>query len=421
MKKLKSGWLIGSIIVLLMLVNGCAGSTTADPNTAQTIDEPSVPKQLRSRQIIVALPGRLRSDWPSISRDLQTQYQLRPVGEFPLTSIDVQCLVYQVPPEQAIETIIAKLKVDPRVELVQRNQNFEGLQSANPAAYAALAYGAKLIKADQAHAVSTGQGVSIAVIDTGADIDHPALRGRIAATATFVDGGEPSFRTDRHGTAIAGIIAAQSENANLIGIAPDAQLTLLKACWYANPTDTKARCSSWTLAKALDYALNHQIKVVNLSLGGPTDTLLARLLAAAEQRQMVVVVATLENPNDPGFPASLQSVIPAVAADIKSRVAPLRWRDIPFAAAAPGIDIVAPAPQAGYSLLSGSSLAAAHVTGVVALLLQQAPQATPEQIRMALRTSTKPVAETRSATTPMVGMIDACAALAQQSPQRRCP
>lgn len=421
MKKVKLAWLLSLAAAVLVLLSSCASSTATDPSMAEAIDEPGVPKQLRSRQIIVALPGRLRSDWPTISRALQTQYQLRPVGEFPLTSIDVQCLVFQVPSEQPIESVIAKLKADPRVELVQRNQSFEGLQMANSEAYATLAYGAKLIKADRAHALSTGQGVSVAVIDTGADIDHPALRGRIAATATFVEGGEPSFRTDRHGTAIAGIIAAQAENAKIIGIAPDARLSILKACWYANATDAKARCSSWTLAKAVDYALNHQIQVLNLSLGGPTDMLLERLLATAEQRRVVVVVATLENPDDPGFPASLQSVIPAVAADVKSRVAPLRWRGIPFVVAAPGIDIVAPAPQTSYNLLSGSSLAAAHVTGVVALLLQQAPQATPEQIRLTLRTSAKPVVGSHSDAKPVVGMIDAWAALVQQSPQHRCP
>lgn len=415
----KRWWMVGAVGAVLLALSACAGSP--DPEASALIDEPGVPKQLRSRQIIVALSDRLRPEWPAIARDLQAQYRLRPVGEFPLTSIGVQCLVYQVPADQPLETVIARLKTDPRVELVQPNQTFEGLQAAPPGPYAEMAYGAKLLRADLAHRISTGQGVAVAVIDTGADTDHPDLRGRIAETATFVEGGEPSFRADRHGTAVAGIIGAHADGAVLEGIAPEARLTVLKACWYSDPAGPKARCSSWTLAKAVDHAINRGIKVMNLSLGGRVDDLLARLLAAADRRGIVVVVATLDNPDDPGFPASLDTVIPAVACDANRRVDSPRWRGIAFAAAAPGVDVVAPVPHTGYALMSGSSLAAAHVTGVVALLLQQAPQATPDQIRTTLRTTAKPIAGSNPAGASRIGLVDACAALARQTPALACP
>jgi len=201
----KRRWMAGAVsAALLALMSACTSSP--DQEAAAVIDEPGVPKQLRSRQIIVALPDRLRAEWPAIARELQAQYQLRPVGDFPLTSIGVQCLVYQVPAGQSLAAVIAKLKTDPRIELVQPNQTFEGLQAATPDPYAELVYGAKLLRADLAHRVSTGQGVAVAVIDTGADTDHPDLRGRIATTANFVEGGEPSFRTDRHGTARTGTV-----------------------------------------------------------------------------------------------------------------------------------------------------------------------------------------------------------------------
>lgn len=415
----KRWWKVGAVGAVLLALSACAGSP--DRETAAVIDEPGVPKQLRSRQIIVALSDRLRAEWPTIARELQAQYRLRPVGEFPLTSIGVQCLVYQVPTDQPLETVIAQLKTDPRVELVQPNQTFEGLQTATHDPYAELAYGAKLLRADVAHQVSTGQGVAVAVIDTGADTDHPDLRGRIAATATFVEGGEPSFRADRHGTAVAGIIGARADRTGLEGIAPEARLDVFKACWYSDPTAAKARCSSWTLAKAVDHAINHNIRVMNLSLGGQPDDLLARLLATADRRGIAVVAATLENPDDPGFPASLTTVIPVVACDVNGRIAPLRWHGVAFAAAAPGIDVVAPVPHAGHTLLSGSSLAAAHVTGVVALLLQRAPQATPDQIRTTLRTTAKPIAGPNPAGTTRIGLVDACAALARETPQLACP
>lgn len=412
----------GAAAVMLAVLNGCASAPDPLDQTAATIiDEPGVPKQLQDRQIVVALPERLRAQWPAIARDLQATYRLRPVGEFPLTSIKVQCFVFQVPADQPLNAVIGQLRTDPRIELAQPNQRFEGLQAAADNPYHDLAYGVRLIRADRVRAVSTGRGVAVAVIDTGADIDHPDLTGRIVDTATFVEGGEASFRSDRHGTAVAGIIGARVSETGVDGVAPEARLTVLKACWYADSGAVKARCSSWTLAKAVDYAINHQIKVINMSLGGPPDDLLARLLATAEQNGVAVVAATRENADSPGFPASLATAIPAVACDLNGRVAQQPGSTLPFAVAAPGVDVAAQAPQAHYALLSGSSLAAAHVTGVVALLLQQTPQATPAQIRSALSASARPLAGASPAAHSSFGLIDACAALARNNPVLTCP
>lgn len=412
----------GVIGVALLALTACA--TLPEPGGPATLSEPGVPKQLQSRQIIVALAESEHAQWDAIAQDLQHRHQLRRVGAFPLTSIGVQCLVFQVPLEQSMEATLTRLRADSRVQLAQPNQPFEGLAAANAPslAYLRLAYGARLLHADQVQPVSTGQGVQVVVIDTGADTHHPDLRGRIVATQNFVDGGEPSFATDLHGTAVAGVIGARAAQtgAGLDGIAPDAALTVAKACWYPDSASAKARCSSWTLAKALDFAINHQAKVINLSLGGGPDELLTRLLTAAENRGIVVVAATLENRDDPGFPALLNTVIPVIACDPRGRVAWPRWQTPAVVAAAPGIDIVAPTPQDRYDLLSGSSLAAAHVTGVVALLIQQDPRRSPEQIRALVYNTARQPAGSHPAPPPVVGIVDACAALARQAPALVC-
>jgi subtilisin family serine protease len=395
-----------------------------EPAPRETISEPGVPKQLQSRQIIVALAERERPQWAAIAQELQGRYGLRPVGEFPLTAIGVQCRVFQAPPDQSLEALLARLKADPRIELAQPNQAFESLQALadDPAAgYAALAYGVKLIGADRAWRVSTGRGVPVVVIDTGADLDHPALRDRGIKTANFVEGGEPSFASDPHGTAIAGVISADpTAGVRIEGVAPDVALTVAKACWYPEPTRAKARCSSWTLAKAIDFAINGGARVINLSLGGRPDELLARLLSAADRRGVTVVAATVEGRDNPGFPAALDTVIPVIACDPDRRVAWPRWRTLPFIMAAPGVEIVAPAPHHRYDLLSGSSLAAAHVTGVVALLVQQEPQRRPDQIREILRTTAQPVTPVSPSAPLAIGIVDACAALARHTPLLAC-
>ncbi len=413
-----SHWKAILAYTLCLTFAGCGAIPEDEPPTA--VPEPGVPKQLQSRQIIVTLSERLQPQWATIAQDLETQYRLRPVGKFPLTSIEVQCLVYQVPPDQPLEAMVARLQSDPRVDLVQTNRLFEGQQAAPGDPYAALAYGVKLMRADQAHRISTGRGVTVAVIDTGAETQHPDLRGRVLETATFVEGGEASFDTDRHGTAVAGVIAARSNGSGPAGVAPEAGLTVAKACWYPDPTNAKALCSSWTLAKAIDFTINHGAKVLNLSLGGHPDELLERLLAAADQRGIVVVAATLEGRDEPGFPASLATVIPVIACDANGRIHPPRWRGPAFVAAAPGIEVVAPVPHDRHTLISGSSLAAAHVSGVVALLLQQTPDLTPSQIRTLLQTTARPVANPSASAGPTIGLVDACAALARQAPRLAC-
>lgn len=405
-------------VVLCILIVACGNLPESDSSV--DVPEPGVPKQLRSRQIIVALAEKERPQWSAIALDLQARYRLRPVGEFPLTSIGVQCLVFQAPADQPLESVIAQLRADPRVELAQANQVFEGLRAlpGDPyAPYAELAYGVRLMGANRAQRFSTGRGVAVAVIDTGADTEHPDLRGRGIQTANFVEGGESSFPLDRHGTAVAGVIGAHANGVGLEGVAPDALLSVVKACWYSDPASAKALCSSWTLAKAADFAINSGAKVINLSLNGRPDDLLARLLAAAHRRGIVLVAAAAEDRDDPGFPAALDAVIPVISCDLNSAISPPRWRNAAFVAVAPGQDIVAPAPHGRYALLSGSSLAAAHVTGVAALLLQRQPDLSPDRVKTVLQSSARPV----SATRPELGVVDACAALNLAAPELACP
>lgn len=417
MSKWNQSWTTGVACAALLILTACGSLPEREP--VEDVPEPGVPKQLRSRQIIVALAEKERAQWVAIAREVQARYRLRPVGEFPLTSIGVQCLVFQVPADQSLDSVIAQLRADPRIELAQVNQVFDALRAMPDDPYAELAYGVKLIGADRTRQISTGRGVAVAVIDTGADTDHPDLRDRGIRTANFVEGGEQSFPHDRHGTAVAGIIGARVDGIGVDGVASDAVLTVVKACWYADPASAKAACSSWTLAKAVDFAINEKVRVINLSLNGRPDELLARLLAAAHRRGIVLVTAAAEERDDPGFPAALELVVPVISCDVNRAVSLPRWRSADFVAVAPGRDIVVPVPHDRYTLLSGSSLAAAHVTGVVALLLQQQPELTPDQIKTVLRTSAHPVAE--SAARSELGLVDACAALKPTVPELACP
>ena len=305
-------WIVLSCVALLA---GCAAFDRGrSPSDA-------VPEQLQDRQLIVTLASAPSELWEPMRATLARSYGLREIGAFPLLSIGVQCVVFQVPDDRSIEDVLARLQRDPYVASVQVNQVFGGL-APHGDPYASLQYGAHMIRAGLAHRWATGKGVRIAVVDTGVDTSHPDLRSRIVKTATFVEGGERTFTADSHGTAVAGIIAADADNGiGIFGVAPQAQIIVAKACWHRSITTLEAVCSSWTLAKALDFAITSEARILNLSLGGPPDPLLARLIGKALERGVTVVAAVMDHGSSaPGFPASLESVIAVLASDSRGLV-----------------------------------------------------------------------------------------------------
>jgi len=318
--------------------------------------------------------------------------------------------VFEVPANRAMDEVLRSLRADHRVESAQPNQVFRNLAAGPPDPYASFQYGARAIRAPQAHRWATGRGVTVAVIDTGIETKHPDLRGRVAKTENFVDGGEQSFAQDRHGTAVAGVIGARANNnEGIFGVAPGADLLGIKACWHSTAGGLEARCSSWTLAKAIDFAVINGTRVINLSLGGPPDPLLTRLIAKAIERGATVVAAAMDGADAPGFPASLPLVIGVVASDSHNDVQS-GDRDRATMLAAPGVEILTTAPPHAYAFLSGTSLAAAHVSGVVALLLQRERTMSPSQVRLVLFATAHPVT---ASGVPVIRLVDACAALAR--------
>src|SRR5262245_40219744 len=305
---------------LALLTAGCSGLALQE-RTGE--DAEALPRQLQARQLIVTLAPATPEVWTSLAKELSGEYGLDQVGAFPLTSLGVQCVVFQVSENRPLDDVLAQLTVDPRVESVQQNQFFQGLGALPGDPYASLQYGPRAVHADRAHAWVTGRGVRVAVVDTGVDTNHPDLRDRVVKTINFVEGGEKTFTSDQHGTAVAGVIGARADNGmGIYGIAPDAELLAEKACWYRQSGTTEAWCSSWTLAKAIDFAIVERVRVLNLSLSGPPDPLLRRLIVKAMSEQSITVVAAVMEQGDPAlsFPSSLSTVIAVVASDSQGNV-----------------------------------------------------------------------------------------------------
>jgi subtilisin family serine protease len=217
----------------------------------------------------------------------------------------------------------------------------------------------------------------------------------------FVD--DSPYRAEIHGTAVAGIIAARAnDGVGMVGVAPDATLLALRACWTQTPQSQSGVCNTFTLAKALQYALSERAQVINLSLTGPRDRLLERLLEVAAGRGVVLVGAAGDG---------AAAAVPAASAHVIAVAAgPPPGESPPGRLTAPGTRVLSTLPGGTWGYVSGASFAAAHVSGVAAILLERVPGLTPGALRTALSIPRN----------DPHAMIDPCAALAQVAGEPVC-
>lgn len=325
----------------------------------------------------------------SLLATLKKQYGWREVTGWPIKALDVYCIVLEPPTGMDRDTLLKTLADDKRVQLVQPLQDYavysdpddNGAHHYNDP-YADLQRGFVETDAALAHAQSQGKGVQIAVVDTGVDMQHPDLQGRVGQTRNEVDDNSSTFSRDSHGTEVAGIIAAVGDNhQGIVGIAPKVDLSVYKACWYPTDHGEGARCNSFTLAKALAGVLDTDARIVNLSLGGPADPLLNRLLQQLLDRGRIVVAALPPDGSTGGFPDNTPGVI--VVRTSSPTPAPAG------VLSAPGNDILTTQPGGGYDFTSGSSMATAHVSGIVALMLAMSPKLDARQVHDILLRSSR--------------------------------
>jgi hypothetical protein len=374
------------VVSLALLIAACAGAgpsrqdAAANPATAAqrqvllTVHQPEslalgltgTPNQRYAQRRYGPVPAVER-----ILTQLAHEHRLERVDGWPIASLSVYCEVFAVTDDRPLDAVIAELKADSRVELVQRMNVFETQAAGYDDPYSELQASSVQMDVEGAHRLATGRGVSIAIIDSAIDSSHPDLRGRVRLERNFVDARAAPRGGEIHGTAIAGIIASAANNrVGIVGVAPDVTIASLRACWSVTRDSVAAQCSSFSLARALEVALDLKPNVVNLSLAGPDDPLLDRLLDEMIARGIIVVAAQPEHgQSGHEFPSSHPHVLAAHSADEALDAAS------PYVLGAPGIDVLTTTPGAQYAFLSGNSLAAANTSGVVALLVERDPHA----------------------------------------------
>lgn len=235
-------------------------------------------------------------------------------------------------------------------------------------------YGISMIQAKNLWIKSNrGEGVNIAIIDSGCDIEHESLKDNIVSVRNFTDEDKknPNIVIDRvgHGTHVAGIISANGNNNTIVGVAPWANLYILKAI-----DRTGSGKSSWVI-NAINYAVEKNVDIISMSLGMPNDDpkMEKAIKHAVNKNILVVCAAGNEGDGDSqsfeySYPAAYVDVISVGAVDKKGVPANFSNANLVVDVVAPGVDIVSTYPNNQFASLSGTSMAAPHVTGSLALL-----------------------------------------------------
>lgn len=212
-----------------------------------------------------------------------------------------------------------------------------------------------------------GRGTKVAVIDTGVDIHHPDLKARIVKHANLIRNNP--YRAEIHGTAVAGVMAAGINGFGMSGIAPQADLIALRACWQISEAHPEGSCTSVSVSKALDMAIESEAQVVNMSFGAAApDPLIMQLLEAGAEKS-IIFVAPVGNQTTAvavPFPASHAKVLAVGGIDARGGLYPNRTLAMSADLCAPSSHILSTIPGGGHNFMSGTSISAAIVSGILA-------------------------------------------------------
>ncbi|WP_088071810.1 S8 family peptidase [Gottfriedia luciferensis] len=227
-----------------------------------------------------------------------------------------------------------------------------------------------------------GEDVVVAVIDTGCQTDHPDLQERIIGGYNFTEdyGGDPNVFLDNngHGTHVCGTIGASKDGQGVVGVAPKVKLLVLKVLSGAGEGSIES------ITQAIEYAINWKgangetVRVISMSLGGPEDDqTLHKVIQSAVENNIVVVCAAGNEGDGNGstseysYPGAYNEVVEVGSVNLHKRLSRFSNTNNTIDLVAPGEKILSTYPTNQYAVLSGTSMATPHVSGAIALLIQQ--------------------------------------------------
>jgi subtilisin family serine protease len=262
------------------------------------------------------------------------------------------------------------------------------------------------LRLGEVHKVATGSNVLIAVIDSKIDINHPDLGGAIVEQYDATGRPEPSHS---HGTGMVGAIVAHQR---ILGIAPAARILAVTA--FSTSTRQTPEATTRNILNGMDWAISKGARIINMSFAGPYDPMLQLAMKNAAAKGVVLIAASGNSgpKSPPLYPAADPNVIAVTATDQNDKPFAQAVRGPHVAIAAPGVDVMVPAPDDTYQLTTGTSVATAHVTGVAALLIERYPTVSAATVLEVLTSSAKRLNPKGRDDQSGWGLIDPASALA---------
>ncbi|NCO66822.1 MAG: peptidase S8 [Candidatus Aquicultor secundus] len=247
----------------------------------------------------------------------------------------------------------------------------------------ALPWGIDRVDADLVWTVSTGYGVKIAVIDSGIDLDHPDLAANIKGGFNTINHKKTADDDYGHGTHVAGIISASNNSIGVVGSAYNAELYAIKTL------DSMGHGKISNVIEAIQWCVENHMHIANMSIEVRSYSKSFHEAIKKASISGLIMVAAAGN-NGPGlntinYPAKFDEVVSVAATDENDMIASFSSRGPEVDVAAPGVSIYSTYLNSAYAYLHGTSMAAPHVSGAIALKLQQNPGLTPQQVVSALK------------------------------------
>ncbi len=268
------------------------------------------------------------------------------------------------------EVLAEYLDAQPGV-VAQRTSRLRAFGAVNPEPMGPQQWNLDMVRAPDAWPVSRGAGIIVAVIDTGVDSTHPDLAGKVLPEIDLLPAVTPDAIDNDHGTRVASLIAASINGVGMAGVAPDVRILPVAAL------DPSGIGDSSTVARGIIAAADAGAKVINLSLGGPDpDPILDRACIYAYSKGAILVAAagnSYQSGNAVQYPAASPTVLAVASVDSTGTPSAFSNTGPHIDLAAPGQDVLAAIHGAGYDRQSGTSFAAPHVAGTLALVAAANP------------------------------------------------
>ncbi|WP_040209038.1 S8 family peptidase [Neobacillus jeddahensis] len=233
--------------------------------------------------------------------------------------------------------------------------------------------GVELIQSPKVWETTKGKGMTVAILDTGCDLTHPDLKERIIGGRNFTNddkGNKEVYRDyNGHGTHVAGTIAATFNQSGVVGVAPEANLVIIKVL------DKNGSGQYEWIINGIHYAIEQKVDIISMSLGGPEDVpeLHEAIQKAVNQNILVVCAAGNEGDgqdatNEFDYPGSYNEVISVGATNLDRQISDFTNSNNEVDLVAPGENILSTYLNGQYAKLSGTSMATPHVSGALALI-----------------------------------------------------